>query len=68
MLLPSLCALHADKLVPEKLKIVCTARSDYSDESFRDFAAQALDKFLPEHQARHRELPGTPVLPAARRQ
>jgi glucose-6-phosphate 1-dehydrogenase len=50
MLLPSLCALHADKLVPENLKIVCTARSDYSDESFRDFAAQALDKFLPEHR------------------
>lgn len=50
MLLPSLCALHADKLVPEKLQIVCTARSDYSDETFRDFAAQALDKFLPEHR------------------
>jgi glucose-6-phosphate 1-dehydrogenase len=50
MLLPSLCALHADKLVSDKLRIICTARSDYTDESFRAFAAEALNKFLPEHR------------------
>ncbi|MDE1915669.1 MAG: glucose-6-phosphate dehydrogenase [Sphingomonadales bacterium] len=50
MLLPSLCALHADKLVADKLQIICTARSDYDDESFRTFAAKALDTFLPEHR------------------
>jgi glucose-6-phosphate 1-dehydrogenase len=50
MLLPSLCALHADRLVSDKLQIVCTARSEMDDTSFRDFAAQALDKFLPEHR------------------
>ncbi len=48
MLLPSLCALHADKLVPAGLKIVGTARSAHDDESFRKFAAEALAKFLPE--------------------
>ncbi|WP_206237946.1 glucose-6-phosphate dehydrogenase [Novosphingobium terrae] len=50
MLLPSLCALHADRLVSDKLQIVCTARSEMDDTSFREFAAQALDKFLPEHR------------------
>jgi glucose-6-phosphate 1-dehydrogenase len=50
MLLPSLCALHADKLVSDSLQIICTARSDYNDETFREFAAQALEKFLPAHR------------------
>jgi glucose-6-phosphate 1-dehydrogenase len=47
MLLPSLCALEADKLLPEKLRIVCTARSAMSDAEFRNFAREALEKFLP---------------------
>jgi glucose-6-phosphate 1-dehydrogenase len=48
MLLPSLCALHADKLVADDLQIVGTARSDHDDSSYRSFAGEALSKFLPE--------------------
>ena len=55
MLLPSLCALHADKLVPDNLTIVGTARSELDDEAFRTFAAEALAKFLPSH--RHEAIP-----------
>ncbi len=47
MLLPSLYNLHADKLLPDALTITGTSRSDYDDAGFRDFAAKALDKFLP---------------------
>jgi glucose-6-phosphate 1-dehydrogenase len=47
MLLPSLCALHADKLVASDLKIIGTARSDLDDDSYRAFAGEALEKFLP---------------------
>ncbi len=50
MLLPSLCALDADGLVPADLRIIGTARSDHSDESYQAFARDALDKFLPEHR------------------
>jgi glucose-6-phosphate 1-dehydrogenase len=50
MLLPSLCALHADHLVPEDLAIIGTARSDMDDAGFRAFAAEALEKFLPDHR------------------
>ncbi len=48
MLLPSLYALHADKLIAEDLRIFGTARSAYSDEEFREFARTALNEFLPE--------------------
>jgi len=48
MLLPSLCALDADKLVPENLRIVGTARTDYDDTQYRDFAREALEQFLPD--------------------
>jgi glucose-6-phosphate 1-dehydrogenase len=47
MLLPSLCALHADKLVAEDLQIVGTARQELDDLGFRNFAREALEKFLP---------------------
>jgi glucose-6-phosphate 1-dehydrogenase len=50
MLLPSLCALHADGLTPADLKIIGTARSDHDDESFRNFAGDALEKYLPEER------------------
>ena len=46
MLLPSLYNLHADGLLSPELRIICTSRSDYSDESYRQFAREALDKFL----------------------
>jgi glucose-6-phosphate 1-dehydrogenase len=47
MLLPSLCALHADGLVPEDLTIIGTARHDYDDAAYRNFAREALEKHLP---------------------
>lgn len=47
MLLPSLCALHAEHLVSEDLRIVGTARSELTDSQFRNFAREALEKFLP---------------------
>ena len=47
MLLPSLCALDADELIDDDLKIVATARSEMSDTEFRNFAREALEKFLP---------------------
>jgi glucose-6-phosphate 1-dehydrogenase len=48
MLLPSLCALNADGLVAPNLKIIGTARTNHSDESFRNFAGSALGTYLPE--------------------
>jgi glucose-6-phosphate 1-dehydrogenase len=47
MLLPSLCALHADGLVASDLRIVGTARSAHDDASYRAFAGEALERFLP---------------------
>lgn len=47
MLLPSLYALHADGLVAPGLRIVGTARSEHSDESFRTFARESLREFGP---------------------
>jgi glucose-6-phosphate 1-dehydrogenase len=46
MLLPSLYGLHADGLLPDRLAILGSARSDHDDESFRTFAREALDEFL----------------------
>lgn len=47
MLLPSLCALHADRLVADDLEIIGTARQDLDDASYRNFAREALERFLP---------------------
>ena len=47
MLLPSLCALHSDQLLRDDLKIIGTARSEMTDAQFRNFAREALEKFLP---------------------
>ena len=47
MLLPSLFALDADKRLSEGLEIVGTARSELTNAAFRNFAREALDKFLP---------------------
>ncbi|WP_128891905.1 glucose-6-phosphate dehydrogenase [Erythrobacter sp. HKB08] len=47
MLLPSLCALHADELIDPDLKIIGTARTEMNDGEFREFAREALEKFLP---------------------
>jgi glucose-6-phosphate 1-dehydrogenase len=48
MLLPSLFALHADRLLPPKLVIVGAARSEMSDDGFRSLAEDALAKHLPD--------------------
>ena len=48
MLLPSLYGLDSDGLLPEGLTITGTARSEHDDASYRTFAQEALDKFLPE--------------------
>jgi glucose-6-phosphate 1-dehydrogenase len=50
MLLPSLCALDADRLVPSDLQVICTARSEHDDASYRAFAGEALAKYLPDHR------------------
>jgi glucose-6-phosphate 1-dehydrogenase len=47
MLLPSLCALDADRLLPENLSIIGTARSEMTDLEFRNLAREALETFLP---------------------
>jgi glucose-6-phosphate 1-dehydrogenase len=47
MLLPSLCALHADGLLDPELQIVGTARKPMSDGEFRNFARAAVEKYLP---------------------
>ena len=47
-LLPSLCALDADDLLPAHLKIIGTARSKLDDEAYRAMARAALEEFLGE--------------------
>ena len=47
MLLPSLYGLHADGLLPEDFKIVCTARSELDDEQYRASAVEALKEHVP---------------------
>ena len=47
MLLPSLFALHEDGLIAPELAIIGTARSDLTDDGFRDFARDALGEYLP---------------------
>jgi glucose-6-phosphate 1-dehydrogenase len=48
MLLPSLFALHADRLLPPELVIVGAARSEMGDDGFRSLAEAALEKYLPD--------------------
>ena len=50
MLLPSLCALDADELLPADLEIIGTARSEMTSAEFRNFAREALETFLPAHR------------------
>lgn len=47
MLLPSLCALDADGLLSDTLRIIGTARSALDDTGFRDMAREALEEHLP---------------------
>jgi glucose-6-phosphate 1-dehydrogenase len=50
MLLPSLYALHADNLIGDDLRIFGTARSELSDDGYREFARSALEEFLPDER------------------
>ncbi|MGX7894278.1 glucose-6-phosphate dehydrogenase [Tsuneonella sp. HG222] len=50
MLLPSLCALSHDDLLPPNLRIVGTARSEMDDAGFRNFAREALETYLPRNR------------------
>ena len=47
MLLPSLYGLHADGLLPDDFRIVCTARSDLGNEQYRASAVEALKEHVP---------------------
>ena len=47
MLLPSLYGLHADGLLPQDFRIVCTARSELDDQRFRASAIEALKEHVP---------------------
>ena len=47
MLLPSLYGLHADGLLPDGLKIVGTARSEFDDAGYRASALEALSEHVP---------------------
>jgi len=47
MLLPSLYGLHSDGLLPDDFRVVCTARSDLSDDQFRATAIEALKAHVP---------------------
>ena len=47
MLLPSLYGLHADGLLPDGFRIVCTARSDLTDDLYRASAVEALKQHVP---------------------
>ena len=48
MLLPSLYGLDKDGLLPADMTITGTARTEYEDDAFREFARGALDKYLPD--------------------
>jgi len=48
MLLPSLYGLDADGLLPDELTIIGTARTELTDDAYRDRAKQALNNHLAE--------------------
>ncbi len=56
MLLPSLYALHLDRLIAPDLRIFGTARSDLDDAGFRDLTLAALEQFLPEGRKNEAEM------------
>ena len=47
MLLPSLYGLQADGLLPERMRILGTARSALDDAGFRALVAEAIARFVP---------------------
>ena len=55
MLLPSLYGLFADKLLPGDVSIIGTARSELSNEEFRETAHEALREHLPKISTTRRQ-------------
>lgn len=56
MLLPSLYGLHVDGLLPEGLTITGTARSAHDNASYRAFAGDALERFLPDDRKHKQQI------------
>jgi len=56
MLLPSLCALDADDLLPPDLRIVATAHADLDDRTFRPVACQAVARPATGERPRRRQM------------
>ncbi len=56
MLLPSLYALHEDKLIDPELRIIGTARSVLSDSDFRALGKEALAEYLPEDRKNEEQI------------
>ncbi|MCX7817830.1 MAG: glucose-6-phosphate dehydrogenase [Kiritimatiellae bacterium] len=54
-LIPALCSLHARQLLPPEYAIIGFARRSYTDESFRNWMAEAIPRFAP------RPLPPTAI-------
>jgi len=46
-LIPSLYALHDDKLIAKDLRIIATARRQISDSEYHEFVTDSLNTFLP---------------------
>jgi glucose-6-phosphate 1-dehydrogenase len=44
-LLPALCNLHFDRLLPERFAIVGVGRKEYDDNSYRTFAREGVEQF-----------------------
>ncbi|CAA9340099.1 MAG: Glucose-6-phosphate 1-dehydrogenase, partial [uncultured Lysobacter sp.] len=47
MLLPSLYSLEREGLLPDKLRLLGTARSELDDNAFRTHVAEAIGRFIP---------------------
>jgi glucose-6-phosphate 1-dehydrogenase len=47
MLLPALYGLESDRLLPDHLRVLGTARSEMDDDGFRRFVADALSRHVP---------------------
>jgi glucose-6-phosphate 1-dehydrogenase len=56
MLLPSLYSLEDDGLLPKNLRILGTSRSEFDQEGFRDFVAQAIAAQVPANELKESSL------------
>jgi glucose-6-phosphate 1-dehydrogenase len=56
MLLPSLFGLDSDRLLPDDLRIIATARSDLDDAGFRGAAGAALEEYVDSERRKPEEV------------